>query len=91
MLALERRCLGLLRQHGQQPDYQLLRLLREDGVHSLPPFLGDAGQSEESVFRRFVGNRPHLFEVVRGDELRPAPREEGGVIGRGNRGTWTGL
>lgn len=76
VLALERRCLGLLQQQGQQPDYQLLRLLREQGVRSLPPFLLDEGDSEEAAFRRFVTNRPHLFEVVNGDELRPAQGEQ---------------
>ncbi|PRW59167.1 hypothetical protein C2E21_2305 [Chlorella sorokiniana] len=73
VLALERRCLSLLHQQGQQPYYQLLRLLREHGMRRLPPFLGDAGESEEAAFRRFLGNRPHLFEVANGDELRPAP------------------
>lgn len=76
MLALERRCLSLLQQQGQQPNYQLLRLLREQGVRRLPPFLLDEGDSEEAAFRRFVANRPHLFEVANGDELRPAQGEQ---------------
>lgn len=75
MLALERRCLALLQQHGQQPDYQLLGLLRERGMGCMPPFLADAGEDDAAAVRRFVENRAHLFEVVRGDELRPTACE----------------
>ena len=76
---LERRLLQLLGEQGPQPYYTLLSALGEE-QHRLPPYLAEApGEAPVSTLERLLRHRPHLFRVVLGDTIQPAPGGGGRV------------